>query len=80
MALVGKESNRSGLSHSWCPLALLKTPHTEYITFDIVNMTYPYNTIFGRGLLNTFEAAQYSAYLFLIVPATYEVISVFDSQ
>jgi hypothetical protein len=30
---------------------------TEYITFDMVHMIYPYNTIFRRGLLNTFEAA-----------------------
>jgi hypothetical protein len=48
-----------------------KTPHTEYITFDVVNMLYPYNTIFGRGLLNTFEAALHSAYLYLKVPATF---------
>jgi hypothetical protein len=34
-----------------------KNPRTEYITFNIVDMTYPYNAIFGRGLLNTFEAA-----------------------
>jgi hypothetical protein len=32
-------------------------PHTEYIIFDVVDMSYPYNAIFGRGLLNTFEAA-----------------------
>jgi hypothetical protein len=30
---------------------------TEYITFDAVDMHYPYNAIFRRGLLNTFEAA-----------------------
>jgi hypothetical protein len=34
---------------------------TEYITFDIVNMTYPYNTIFRRGMLNTFEVVLHSA-------------------
>jgi hypothetical protein len=33
----------------------LSNAHTEDITFDVVDMSYPYNTIFGRGLLNTFE-------------------------
>jgi hypothetical protein len=26
-----------------------KTPRTKYITFDVVDMPYPYNAIFGRG-------------------------------
>jgi hypothetical protein len=54
-------------------------PHTEYITFDVVDMSYPYNAIFGRGLLNTFEAALHSAYLCLKVPVTFGVISVFGN-
>jgi hypothetical protein len=33
-----------------------QNPRTEYITFDVVDMLYPYNAIFGRDLLNTFEA------------------------
>jgi hypothetical protein len=57
-----------------------KNPLTEYITFNIVDMLYPYNIIFGRGLLNTFEATLYLAYLCLKVPATFGVITVFDSQ
>jgi hypothetical protein len=47
-----------------------KNPHTEYITFDVVDMPYPYNAIFGRGLLNTFEAALCSTYLCLKILAT----------
>jgi hypothetical protein len=43
-------------------------------------MVYPYNVIFGRGLLNTFEAALHSAYIYLKVPATFRVTTVFDSQ
>jgi hypothetical protein len=43
-------------------------------------MTYPYNAIFRRGLLNTFEAALHSAYLCLKVPTTFSVISIFGSQ
>jgi hypothetical protein len=57
-----------------------KNPHTEYITFDVVDMTYPYNAIFGRGLLNTFKAILHSTYLCLKIPATFIVITVFDSQ
>jgi hypothetical protein len=58
----------------------LKNPRTEYIIFDVVDMLYPYNAIFGRGLLNTFEAALHSGYLCLKILATFAVIIVFDSQ
>jgi hypothetical protein len=61
-------------------LAPPKTPRIEYIIFNVVYMLYLYNAIFGRGLLNTFEAALHSAYLCLKVPPTFDVITVFDSQ
>jgi hypothetical protein len=48
---------------------------TEYITFDAVDMSYPCNAIFRRGLLNTFEVALHSLYLCLKVPAALGVIS-----
>jgi hypothetical protein len=57
-----------------------KNPRTEYITFDVIDMPYSYNAIFGRGILNTFEAALRSAYLCLKVPATFGIISIFGSQ
>jgi hypothetical protein len=38
----------------------LQNPRIECITFDVVDMLYPYNAIFGRGLLNTFKAALHS--------------------
>jgi hypothetical protein len=57
-----------------------KNPSTEYITFDVVNMTCPYNAIFGRGLLNTFEATLHSAYLCLKIPTTFGVTIIFGSQ
>jgi hypothetical protein len=57
-----------------------KNPRTKFITFDIVDMLYPYNAIFGRGLLNTFKATLHSGYLCLKIPATFRVISDFDSQ
>jgi hypothetical protein len=57
-----------------------QNPRTKYITFDVVDMPYPYNAIFRRGILNTFEAALHSAYLCLKVPVTSSVISIFGSQ
>jgi hypothetical protein len=58
----------------------LENPRTESITFDVVDMHYSYNVIFGRGLLNTFEAILHSGYLCLKVSPTFEIILVFDSQ
>jgi hypothetical protein len=43
-------------------------------------MAYPYNAIFGRIILNTFEAALHSAYLCLKIPVTFGVIFFFGGQ
>jgi hypothetical protein len=43
-------------------------------------MHYPYNAIFDRGLLNTFEAALHSTYLCLKVLVLLGVISIHGSQ
>jgi hypothetical protein len=43
-------------------------------------MLYPYSAIFGRGLLNTFEAVLHSGYLYLKIPATFGIIFIFGSQ
>jgi hypothetical protein len=57
-----------------------KNPCAEYIAFDVVCMLYPYDAIFGRGLLNTFKTALHSGYLCLKIPVTFRVISIFVSQ
>jgi hypothetical protein len=57
----------------------LSNAHTECITFDVVDLSYPYNSIFGRDLLNTFDAALHSLYLCLKLPATLGVISIHDN-
>jgi hypothetical protein len=54
----------------------LQNARTEFVTFDVVDMHYPYNVIFGRGLLNTFEVVLQSAYLYLKELALLGVISV----
>jgi hypothetical protein len=53
---------------------------TKDITFDVLDMSYHYNAIFRRGLLNTFEAALHSLYLCLKVPAGMGVITIHGSQ
>jgi hypothetical protein len=58
----------------------LRNARTEYITFDVVDMNYPYNAIFRRGLLNTFEAVLHSPYLCLKVPTALGVFSIHGSQ
>jgi hypothetical protein len=57
-----------------------KNSRIEYITFDIIDMMYPYNAIFGRVLLNTFEVVLHSTYLCLKVPGTFSIITAFGSQ
>jgi hypothetical protein len=42
---------------------------TEYISFDVVEMYYPYFGIFGRGHLNKFEAVIHQSYLCMKMPA-----------
>jgi hypothetical protein len=80
MVLVGKELNQSGSSPNQCRSAPPKNPHMEYITFDVVDILYPYNAIFWRGFLNTFEVVLHLGYLCLKIPATFGVILVFGSQ
>jgi hypothetical protein len=58
----------------------LSNAHTKYITFDVVEMNYPYNSIFGRGLLNTFDATLHSLYLCLKVPAALGIVTVHVNQ
>jgi hypothetical protein len=56
-----------------------RNARTEYITFEVVDMHYPYNAIFDKGQLNTFKATLHSAYLYLKVPTTLGVISTHGS-
>jgi hypothetical protein len=35
---------------------------TEYITFDVVDLYYPYNAIFGKEFANKFNAAIHMGY------------------
>ena len=58
----------------------LDNPRIEHITFDVVEMGYPYNAIFVRGTLNAFEAIVHSGYLCIKMPGPSGVITVHGSQ
>jgi hypothetical protein len=53
---------------------------SEQVTFDIVDMVYPYNAIMGRGSINKFEAAIHELYLCMQIPGPQSVITVYDDQ
>ena len=48
----------------------------ETITFDIVNMDYPYTAIFGRGVLSRFEIVIKQSYLCMKMPSPFGIITV----
>jgi len=53
---------------------------TETITFDIVNMDYPYTAIFGRGVLSKFEIMIKQRYLCMKMPSPFGIIAVHGDQ
>jgi hypothetical protein len=53
---------------------------SELVTFDIVDMVYPYNAIMGRGSINKFEAAIHGLYLCMKIPGPQGVITVYGNQ
>ena len=58
----------------------IANPRTEHVTFDVVEMNYPYLAIFGRGLINKFEAVVHLLYLCMKMPASRGVITVRGNQ
>jgi hypothetical protein len=53
---------------------------SEQVTFDIVDMVYPYNAIMGRGSINKFEAAIHGLYLCMKISGPQGVITVYGNQ
>ena len=53
---------------------------TETITFDIVNIYYPYTTIFGRGVLNKFKMVIKQSYLCMKMSSPFGIITVHGDQ
>ena len=53
---------------------------TEHITFDVVDLYYPYNAIFGREFANKFNAAIHMSYSCMKIPTLHGIIIVHGSQ
>ena len=53
---------------------------TEAITFDVVDINYPYNAIIGRNTIVKFAAVIHQPYLCMKLLSTEGVITVFGSQ
>ena len=49
---------------------------TEYATFDVVDLYYPYNAIFRRGFANKFNTTIHMGYLCMKMLALHRIITV----
>jgi hypothetical protein len=76
----GKRVNALGKIPLLISFGDLTNPRTENITFDVVEMNYPYLTIFGRGFLNKFKTVVHPLYLCMKIPATKGIITVHGNQ
>jgi hypothetical protein len=50
---------------------------SKQVTFDIVDMDYPYNAIMGHGSINKFEVAIHGLYLCMKISGPQGVIAVY---
>jgi hypothetical protein len=64
------------------PLSFGVAPNarSEQVTFDIVDMVYPYNAIMGQGSINKFEATIHRLYLCMKIPGPQGMITVYGNQ
>ena len=56
------------------------TQRTELITFDVVDIAYPYNAIFSRNSIIRFAAVINQAYLCMKIPTAGGVITILGNQ
>jgi hypothetical protein len=64
------------------PLSIGANPNarSEQVTFDIVDMVYPYNAIMRRGSINKLEATIYGLYLCMKILALLGAIKIYLDQ
>jgi hypothetical protein len=64
------------------PLSFGTAPNarSEKVTFDIVDMVYPYNAIMGRGSINKFEATIHRLYLCMKILGPQGAITIYGDQ
>jgi hypothetical protein len=58
----------------------IQNARTKYLSFDVVEMYYPYNGILGRGFLNKFETIIHQAYLCMRLLEKQGIITIWDHQ
>jgi hypothetical protein len=59
---------------------IVPNARSEQVTFDIVDMVYPYNAIMGRGSINKFEATIHGLYLCMKSLGPQGVVTVYGDQ
>jgi hypothetical protein len=64
------------------PLSLSTAPNarSKQITYNIVNMVYPYNAIMGQGFINNLEATIHGLYLCMKIPGPQGIITIYRDQ
>lgn len=80
MGFRGKRVEALGKISLPISLGTIENPRTEHVTFDIVDIQYPYNVILGRGFLNKFEAIVHQAYMCMKMPAAKGTIAAYGDQ
>jgi hypothetical protein len=75
----GKQVNALGKISLPVSFSDQENARTEYVTFDIVDLYYPYNAIFGRGFANKFNMALHMGYLCMKMPTLHDIIIVHGS-
>jgi hypothetical protein len=76
----GKQIHTLGKVALLVSFGTAENARTEYITFDVVDLHYPYNAIFGPGFLKIFNAATHMGYLCMKILALHGVITIHRSK
>jgi hypothetical protein len=76
----GKRINALGKMSLLVSFGGQENARIEYVTFDVVDLYYPYNAIFGRGFVNKFNTAFHMSYLCMKMLALHGTIIVHGSQ
>jgi hypothetical protein len=79
IGFVGKQIHALGKISLPVSFSDQQNARTKYITFDMVELYYPYNAIFNRGFTTKFNVAIHMGYLCMKIPALYGIISVHGS-
>jgi hypothetical protein len=61
-------------------LVIALNARSEQITFDIVEMVYPYNAIMGQGSINKRKVAINRLYLYMKITGSQGVITVYGDR